>query len=109
MRLNNRIEIQSYEEVENEAGEIIKQWKTYKKLWSQKLRLRGSNSYTDNKEEIEYTYRFKIRYRTDINESMRVVYKGIIYDIKHINFINEPGTYETHLDCVYYREGVYNE
>ena len=94
--MRHRIEIQVYSDIENEVGEMTKDWSTYIYLWSEKKQLRGSNTYEDNKEGIEYTYRFKIRYREDLNESMRIIYKGIIYDIKHINHINEPYLYETH-------------
>lgn len=109
MKLNHKIEIQSYEAIENEVGEIIKKWITYKKVWAEKIRLSASNEYSDGKEGIEYTYRFKIRYRNDLDESMRIVYKNVIYDIKHINCIDELNQYETHIDCVQYKEGVYNE
>ena len=107
--MRHRIEIQVYSDTENEVGEMTKDWATYINLWAEKKQLRGSNTYEDNKEGIEYTYRFKVRYREDLNESMRIVHKGIIYDIKHINPINELNLFETHIDCVHHKEGVYNE
>ena len=108
-KMRHRIEIQRYSDIENEVGELTKGWSTYKYLWAEKKQLRGSNSFEGNKEGIEYTYRFKVRYREDLNESMRIVYKDIIYDIKHINPIQELNLYETHIDCVHHKEGVYNE
>ncbi|MBP3929623.1 MAG: phage head closure protein [Peptostreptococcaceae bacterium] len=107
--MRHRIEIQIYSNSENEVGENIKSWVKYKTLWSEKTQLRGSNTYEGDKEGIEYTYRFKIRYRNDLNENMRIVHNGIIYDIKHINAINELRLYETHIDCIQHKEGVYNE
>lgn len=107
--MKHKIEIQTYSEVENEVGETIKKWIKYKRLWAGKKQLRASNTFDGNKEGIEYTYRFKVRYREDLDESMRIVHKGIIYDIKHINSINELNLYETHIDCVHHKEGVYNE
>lgn len=107
--MRHRIEIQVYSDIENEVGEITKSWITYKKLWAGKKQIRGSNTNEGNKEGIEYTYRFNIRYRTDLSEDMRIVHKGIIYDIKHINPIAELDLYETHIDCVQHKEGVYNE
>lgn len=107
--MRHRIEIQVYSDIENEVGEMTKGWSTYKKLWAEKKQLRGSNTSFGDKEGIEYTYRFKIRYREDLNESMRIVHKGIIYDIKHINPIQELNLYETHIDCVHHKEGAYNE
>lgn len=107
--MRHRIEIQIYSDVENEVGEITKQWTTYKKLWAEKKQLRSSNTNDSDKEGIEYIYRFKVRYREDLDESMRIVHKGIIYDIKHINPISELNLYETHIDCIHHKEGVYNE
>lgn len=108
-KMRHKIEIQVYSYVENEVGEMTKKWITHKKMWSEKKQLRGSNTETLDKEGIEYTYRFKVRYRDDLNEDMRIVYKGVIYNIKHINPISEPDLYETHIDCVYNKEGTYNE
>ncbi len=107
--MRHRIEIQIYSDVENEVGEMTKSWTNYKKLWAEKKQLRVNNTESKGKEGIEYTYRFKIRYREDLNESMRIICKGVIYDIKHINSINEPDLYETHIDCIHHKEGVYNE
>lgn len=108
-KLSCRIEIQQYGDIENELGELTKGWVKYKTLWAEKKQLRGSNTIDADREGIEYTYRFKVRYRNDLDESMRIVYKGIVYDIKHINPIDEINLYETHIDCVHHKEGVYNE
>lgn len=108
-KMRHRIEIQVYSDFENELGEMTKQWITYKTLWAEKKQLRGNNSLDADKEGIEYTYRFKIRYRNDLDESMRIVHRGIVYDIKHINSIDEVNLYETHIDCIHHKEGVYNE
>lgn len=108
-KMKHKIEIQKLTEVENELFENIKKWIPYKKLWAEKKQLKSSNSYVLGKETIEYVYRFKIRYRTDITEDMRILYKDKIYDIININNIDEIDLYETHIDCVERKEGVYNE
>ena len=109
-KMRHRIEIQKFTEVENEVSSLEKGWATFIKCWASKVQLKGSiNSVADEKIGTEYTYRFKIRYRNDIDESMRVVYDGVIYDIQHVNNIKETGMYETHIDCVQHKEGVYNE
>ena len=108
-KMRHRIEIQTYSNTKNEIGELTKSWTTYKTLWAEKKQLRGYNTTIEDKEGIEYNYRFKVRYRTDLDESMRIVHKGIVYDIKHINPIQEIDLYETHIDCVHHKEGVYNE
>ncbi|MCC0641624.1 MULTISPECIES: phage head closure protein [unclassified Clostridioides] len=108
-KLTQRIEVQVFGETENIIGEVIKGWATYKTLWANKSLLRKSSNYILDKEGIEYSYRFKVRYRTDITEDMRIVHDGVIYDIKHVNNIKELNQYETNIDCVVYKEGVYNE
>ena len=108
-KMRHRIEIQVYSDIENEVGEMTKDWSTYINLWAEKKQLRVSNTYEGNKEGIEYTYRFKVRYRGDLNESMRIVHKGVIYDLKHINARSELNLYETHIDCIHHKEGAYNE
>ena len=107
--LKHKIEVQVFGDSENEAGESIKTWKIYKRLWADKKQLKGITTYYEDKEGLEYTYRFKVRYREDLTEDMRIVYKGVIYDIKHINPIKELRLYETHIDCIVHKEGAYSE
>lgn len=108
-KMKHRITIEKYQESFNELGEITKEWTPFKVIWAEKKRLRANNINTEKKEGINYLYRFKIRNRKDIDESMRVIHKDIIYDIKHINNIHEVDMYETHLDCMYHKEGAFNE
>ena len=107
-KMRHRIEIQHLADGENEVGETIKVWTKYKKLWAEKKQLKGENPIYSDKEGIQYKYRFKVRYRTDIDEDMRVIYDGIIYDIKNINHVKELNPYTT-IDCIIYKEGVSNE
>lgn len=107
-KMRHRIEIQYITDGENEAGETIKVWSTYKKLWAERKQLKGENPTNLDKEGLQYKYRFKIRYRTDIDEDMRIVYDGVIYDIKNINPVKELEAYTT-IDCVIYKEGISNE
>lgn len=106
---NCRIIIQKRGIIENEVGEQVKDWVQYKKIWAKKQRLKAQTSTVNGKETITYAYRFIVRYRTDIEEDMMLIYKGIAYDIKHVNPINDIDLYETHIDCEFYKEGVYNE
>ncbi len=108
-KLNKKIQVQIYTDVQNKMGEWTKDWVNYKKIWASKLLLRNSNSRVLGKENIEYGYRFKTRYRKDITEDMRIKFDGTIYDIKHVNNIDELNMYETNIDCIVYREGVYDE
>ena len=107
-KMRHRIEIQHLTDGENEIGEIVKVWTKYKKLWAEKKQLKGENPTYQDKVGIQYKYRFKIRYTDDIDEDMRVLYDGVIYDIKHINPVKELNPYTT-IDCIVHKEGVYNE
>lgn len=109
-KMRHKIEIQKSIDLENELGSSYKGWATHTKCWASKVQLKGStSSILVGKLGTEYTYRFKIRYRDDIEESMRIVYDSTIYDIVHINNIKEIGIFETHIDCIQHKEGVYNE
>ncbi|WP_414697520.1 phage head closure protein [Peptacetobacter sp. AB845] len=110
-KMRHRIEIQKFTEVENElSSSLDKEWAFYDKCWASKVQLKASNTNLPaEKIGTEYVYRFKIRYRTDINEGMRIFYNNEYYSIKHINNIKETSLYETHLDCIKVKEGVWNE
>lgn len=108
-KMRHRIEIQSKQNIKNEIGSLGKEWATYTLCWASKTQLKGSSPSYQDKIGTEYSYRFKIRYRDDINESMRIILDGITYDIVHINHIKETGMYETHIDCIQRKEGVYDE
>lgn len=110
VKLNKKIDIQNYVRVANEVGEEIKQWQSYAGVWAYFL-----TSYVPVDEhlkaekdtEIVY-YEIVIRYRDDIDTSMRVVYQNKLYNIDHVINDKEQNI-ETHLFCTLIEEGVYNE
>lgn len=107
-KMRHRIEIQHFSKAENECGETINEWTTYKKLWSSKKQLKANIKEVKERETLDYTYRFTIRYNPNITENMRILHNNTLYKIKHVNHINELNLYETRLDCIYYKEGVEN-
>ncbi len=107
-KMRHRIEIQYLTDGENEIGETIKVWTMHKKVWSERKQLKGENPIHQDKEGILYKYRFKTRYIKDIDEDMRILYDGVIYDIKNINHVKELNPYTT-IDCIINKEGVSNE
>lgn len=112
MNLNKRkhkIEIQHYVGAENEVGEVCKQWQTYKRLWSEKKEPKILRSTTNDKETLQYGMKFVTRYMSSLNESMRVVYKGVVYDILSITHDDDINKYETYIEVAEYKEGVYSE
>lgn len=84
--LRHRIRIERRLTVENTRGEITYTWVLHAKLWAQarplKARQRGADFYQAGQVHSEISTIFRIRYRTGLDETMRVVWRGAIYDIK---------------------------
>lgn len=106
--LINRIDIQNYVRTENEVGEEVKQWQSYKKLWSKFFNSSVKGQLKAGKDAASIVYEIVIRYRKDIDTTMRVVYKEKNYNIDHAVNDKEQNI-ETHLFCTLIEEGVYNE
>lgn len=107
--LKHRIEIQDYDDGENEAKEQIKIWKLYKKLWAS-IRVigNGRDEVKAGKDQFRLTYEIVTRYTPEITSGMRVVYKEKKFNINHVINYKELNI-ETHLICTVIEEGVYNE
>lgn len=57
-------------------------WTTYKNLWAKVTPVAARDLAITQSELTEITARLKIRYRTDINTTMRVLWKDKIYSIQ---------------------------
>ena len=57
-------------------------WTTYKNLWAKVTPVAARDLVLTQSEQTEITARLKIRYRTDINTTMRVLWKDKIYSIQ---------------------------
>ena len=57
-------------------------WTTYKNLWAKVTPVAARDLVLTQSEQTEVTARLKIRYRTDINTTMRVLWKDKIYSIQ---------------------------
>ena len=106
--LRNRIEIQTYVRVENEVGEQVKLWRPYVKLWAAFARNVVKDQSKAGKVTESVVHEIVIRYRQDLNTTMRVVYKDKNYNIDHVVNHKEKNV-ETHLFCTSIEEGVTNE
>ena len=107
--MRHRISIQKLKKCKNELNQTTKEWFNYDTCWASKVQLKGINDNSQGKLGTEYTYRFKVRYRNDLDESMRILFDNVVYDIVSINNIKETSMYETHIDCIHHKEGVYDE
>ncbi|KJR48406.1 hypothetical protein UF75_1204 [Desulfosporosinus sp. I2] len=107
--LRNRLEIQHYVRLENEVGEEVKLWQLYVKLWAKFETSRVKEQKLEaGKATGSVVHKIVIRYRNDLDSTMRVVYKGKNYNINHVVNDKEQNI-ETHLFCTLREEGVYNE
>lgn len=82
--LNKRITIQKPIKTEGPFQSTGEYEDYIQKLWSDPRFLRGRNFYAARAANIKTDIEFIIRYRDDLDESMRVVYKGKSYEIEGI-------------------------
>jgi SPP1 family predicted phage head-tail adaptor len=80
--LNQRIRIEQRVKSDNTKGEIAKGvWATLADVWANARPLRGREFFAAAQMQAELTTKFTIRYRTDVDETMRVIWKGEPYEI----------------------------
>ena len=80
--LRHRIQIQLKTSGRDEDNyPIDEQWEDYKTLWSKVTHLSGRDLVAAQAAQSETVARLKINYRTDIDTTMRVIFKGRIYAI----------------------------
>lgn len=82
--LRHKVEIQSKGEGgrDEDGYELPNAWTTYKQLWAKVTPVAARDLALGQSELSEITARLKIRYRTDINTTMRVLWKDKIYSIQ---------------------------
>jgi len=109
-KLRNRIDIQNYVRVPNEVGEKVKQWQSYVKVWAEFLdpSFKRDLTTTAEKKVSSTSYKIVLRPRSDIDTTMRVVFRGKNYNIDHVDNITKQNV-ETHLYCTLVEEGSYYE
>ncbi len=79
--LKHLITFQQANVIEDELSQEIEEWTDYKSLRAMIKTMKGSEYFAAASVQAERTYRFIIRYRNDIDNSMRILYKGRIFDI----------------------------
>ena len=85
-RMNERIVIQSVTESRSASGQVNKSWLTFATVWAAVEYKRVG---TDEKEIVARetaigNVEFTVRYRTDLNEKMRISFNSKVYDIERI-------------------------
>lgn len=83
-RLDRKLTIQSQTTARNASSEAIATWSTLATVWGKRMPLRGAELYATNQVVAQAECKFRIRWRDDLDESMRVVDDGTTYGIQHI-------------------------
>lgn len=86
-RLNRRIIIQEPTETQDDFGEAIQSWATYRTIWAEVRQKPGRESFDADQIVAETDTVFKIRYLTGLTRKMRISYNSDIYDIHSISEI----------------------
>lgn len=85
--MDRRITFQQAAEVQSSTGYAEKTWANLASnatVWAQVIQQNGRELTEGDKVNAEIVTLFKVRYRTDITEKMRIVYGGRNFDILHI-------------------------
>ena len=77
----HRITIETISETENDMGDVLINWITFKTAWSMIKTVRGNEFVEAASTQGERIVRFIIRYTAGITNDMRIIYDGRIFEI----------------------------
>ena len=83
-QLDRRITIQSFTTTTDDFGEVVKSFTTLANVWAKVEEKRGSEGEEGSQLVATKRVEFFIRYRSDINEKMRIRYNNKTYKIEAI-------------------------
>lgn len=79
--LKHRITIQSFTTIEDVLGQQDIQWNDFKSVWCMIKTVQGREYFAVAATQSENTVRFVVRYTTGIDSTMRILYKGRVFEI----------------------------
>ena len=82
--LDRQITIEALATVQDGFGDPVESWTALATVWAQMLPLRGTERFQAQQFDAELTTRFRIRYRDDVSELMRIVFDGDSYEIEAV-------------------------
>ncbi|TAA12475.1 head-tail adaptor protein [Pseudoxanthomonas winnipegensis] len=85
--LNRRITIQARGTGTDDAGQPLDTWTDLHVLWANIRGQTGMGSITGLQDNVPASierYSFRIRFREGITDAMRVLYKGVAFDIRQV-------------------------
>jgi len=83
-QLDRRITLQTFSETTDAFGQEVKSYSTLATVWAKVVEKVGKESEEGDIIAATKKVEFMIRYRTDVNEQMRISYNSNIYKIKAI-------------------------
>jgi len=83
-QLDRRITIQSFTTTTDDFGEVVKSFTTLANVWAKVIEKSGKEGEDGNQIVASKSVEFFIRYRSDINEQMRIQYNNETYKIEAI-------------------------
>lgn len=87
--LNRKVELQQLIKTPTNTGGFTQSWVKVADLWAKIKNASGSEMLHADQLGATAFSDFTIRYRANINEIMRLVYRGTNYQIRHINNVEE--------------------
>lgn len=94
--LRDRITIQSKTDTFDAFGQPISAWSEYAVVWANVLFGNGKEAISSQQEIASKQASMRIRWRTDIDTTMRVLFNGATYNIKAVL----PAQNREHIDLV---------
>lgn len=91
-KLKHRITFQDLSNSRNEYGELIEDWLDVKTVWAEIKPVSGKQFFAAKQINSEISHNIYIRYRSDLNSSMRIKFKERIFEILYIMNLNESNT-----------------
>ena len=80
-KLNRRVVIESNTPVQSPTGEPVEAWSTLATVWAEMMKPSVAERYIGDQFAGFRGIVWRVRYRTDIDNLMRVVYESVNYDI----------------------------
>lgn len=82
--LNRQIIVQKRTDTRQPGGGRVPTWADFVKVWADILTPTGKQQGLSNQQLNIVTTSFRVRFRSDIDASMRIIYDGEVFDIQAV-------------------------
>lgn len=80
-KLRHKVQLQQRADVQDSAGDMIPAWPTIAEIWAEIVPMSAREFREAAAEQSEVRGRIVIRYRDNVDASMRIVHRGMYYNI----------------------------